>query len=123
MPRKPLNRKSIEIDASGKAVGRLASEIARLLMGKHKAAYVPNADVGDSVRVKNADKMKLTGAKLEQKEYFHYSGYPGGMKVRKAGTMFAKNAGWILKQAVDRMLPKNTFRSRRLKRLTIVKQA
>ena len=114
-------RKTIEIDATGKVVGRLASEIARLLMGKHKATYMPNLDSGDSVRVKHADKLKFTGAKMEQKEYYHYSQYPGGMKTRKVADMMAKNPGWVLKMAVDRMLPKNTFRARRLKRLSIVK--
>lgn len=116
-----INRKTIEIDATGKVLGRLAAEIARLLMGKHKATYLPNVDAGDTVRVKNADKVKLTGAKIDQKEYHHYSGYPGGLKTRKASELLAKNPGFVLRAAVDRMLPKNTFRARRMKRLTIVK--
>lgn len=121
MTRTPLNRKTLEIDADGKVLGRLATEIARILIGKHKATYVPNADMGDAVRVKNASKIKLTGAKIDAKEYYHYSGYPGGMKTRKASDLMAKDPGRVLKYAVDRMLPKNTLRSRRLKRLTIVK--
>jgi len=121
MPHAPINRKVVEIDASGKAVGRLASEIARLLMGKHKATYAPNVDGGDLVRVKNAAKIVFTGNKLDQKRYYNYSGYPGGMKVRKAADVMAKDPSRILKSAVDRMLPKNTLRSRRLKRLTVVK--
>lgn len=121
MPHAPILRKTHEIDASGKVLGRLATEIARLLQGKHKTTYIPNVDAGDSVRVKNAGQVKLTGAKMDQKRYFHYSGYPGGMKERKVTEVLAKDPGRVLKMAVDRMLPKNTFRSRRLKRLTIVK--
>lgn len=116
-----INRKTIEIDATGKVLGRLAGEIARLLMGKHKATYLPNVDAGDAIRVTHADKIKLTGAKLDQKEYHHYSGYPGGLKTRTAAELIVKNPGFILRAAVDRMLPKNTFRARRMKRLVIVK--
>lgn len=121
MPHAPILRKTHEIDAAGKSLGRLASEIARLLQGKHKASWLPNVDAGDIVRVKNAGQVKLTGAKLNQKRYFHYSGYPGGMKVRRLADVLEKDPGRVLKMAVDRMLPKNTFRARRLKRLTIVK--
>jgi len=121
MPHAPINRKIVEIDAEGKVVGRLASEIARLLMGKHKATYTPNVDGGDLVRVKNASKISFTGNKLDQKHYFNYSGYPGGMKARKARDVMEKNPTRILKSAVDRMLPKNTLRARRMKRLTVVK--
>ena len=121
MPHAPINRKTVEIDASGKPVGRLATEIARLLMGKHKATYAPNVDAGDIVRVKNASKVVMTGNKLAVKKYFHYSGYPGGMKARKASDLMVKDPGRILRSAVDKMLPKNTFRTRRLKRLTVAK--
>ena len=121
MPQTIINRKTIEIDASGKVLGRLATEIARLLQGKHKVDYLPNVDAGDIVRVSNAGKIKLTGNKINQKVYHHYSGYPGGMKDRKISEVLAKDAGRVLKMAVDRMLPKNTLRARRLKRLVIVK--
>ena len=121
MPHAPINRKTVELDAAGKPVGRLAGQIARLLMGKHKATYTPNVDGGDLVRVTNASKLVFTGNKLEQKRYFRFSGYPGGMKATAAKDVMAKDPGRILKAAVDRMLPKNTFRSRRLKRLTVVK--
>ena len=121
MPHAPINRKIVEIDAEGKVVGRLASEIARILIGKHKATYTPNVDGGDIVRVKNASKIRFTGNKLDQKHYFNYSGYPGGMKARRARDVMEKNPTRILKSAVDRMLPKNTLRARRIKRLTVVK--
>jgi large subunit ribosomal protein L13 len=121
MPHAPIQRKTHEIDAAGKPVGRLATHVARILIGKHKATYAPNVDAGDSVRVVNAAKLLLTGAKLDQKRYYHYSGYPGGLKTRKASDLMVKDPGRVLKAAVDRMLPKNTHRARRIKRLTIVK--
>ncbi len=121
MPRPTIKRVTVTIDAAGKSVGRLATEIVRILQGKHKATWAPNVDAGDIVQVANADKMKFTGAKLSQKEYFHYSGYPGGMRARKAGDVMAKNPMKVLRYAVDRMLPKNTFRARRIKRLTVAK--
>ncbi len=121
MSRIPITRDLTEIDASGKVLGRLATEIARILIGKHKATYTPNVDAGGTVRVKNAHLIRLTGKKMQTKRYYHYSGYPGGMKTRKVSDEMAKDPARVLKAAVDRMLPKNTLRSRRLKRLTIVK--
>lgn len=121
MPRTPAKRHVHEIDASGQALGRLATRIATILIGKHKATYVPNLDAGDAVRVKNAAQVKLTGNKADTKVYYHFSGYPGGMKSRKYVDEMAKDPGRVIKAAVDKMLPKNTLRSRRLKRLTIVK--
>lgn len=121
MPTPVIVRTTHEIDAAGKVVGRLATHIAKLLIGKHKASYAPNVDAGDLVRVTNPGKLVLTGSKARNKEYFHYSGYHGGMKVRKAWELQERDPGRILRLAVDRMLPKNTLRARRLKRLTIVK--
>ncbi len=121
MTKYPITRNTHKIDASGEVVGRLATKIVKLLMGKHKASYLPNIDNGDFVRVENAGKVRFTGAKVEQKRYFRYSGYPGGMKERKVSDLMAVDPGRVLKAAVDRMLPKNTLRSRRLKRLVIVK--
>ena len=121
MPKHPIVRKTHEIDASGKVLGRLATEIARILIGKHKATYQPNMDSGDSVRVTNAGKIVVTGRKMETKRYYHYSGYPGGMKERKISDVMSADPGRVIRAAVDKMLPKNTLRSRRLKRLTIVK--
>lgn len=121
MPKHPIVRKTHEIDAAGKVLGRLATEIARILIGKHKATYQPNMDAGDSVRVKNAGMIKLTGKKIDTKRYYHFSGYPGGMKERKISDVMAKDPGRVIRAAVDKMLPKNTLRARRLKRLMIVK--
>ena len=121
MPRIPAQRNVHEIDAAGMALGRLATRIATILIGKHKASYVPNADMGDMVRVKNAGQIKLTGNKMNTKVYYHHSQYPGGMKTRKVADEMDRDPGRVIKAAVDRMLPKNTLRSRRLKRLTIVK--
>lgn len=121
MPRISPKRNVQEIDAAGMVLGRLATRIASILIGKTKATYVPNADMGDAVRVKNAAQIKLTGKKMQTKVYYHYSQYPGGMKVRKVADEMAKDPARVIKAAVDRMLPKNTLRSRRLKRLTIVK--
>jgi len=114
-----IQRKTIKFDADGKVLGRLASEIARILMGKHRAGYRPNVDSGDFIIVKNASKIKLTGKKLEQKVYHHYSGYPGGMKTRKLSDIMKKNPADALHRAVKNMLPKNKLQIPRLKRLTI----
>lgn len=117
----PLKRVTTTIDASGQALGRLATQIARLLQGKHKATYVSHRDEGDIVKVTNIDKMIITGKKLTDKMYFHYSGYPGGMKQRMLRDVLLKGKGgsWVLKKAVYKMLPKNRQRSARIKRLVI----
>lgn len=112
-------RKTHKIDATGKAPGRLACEIALLLKGKNKPSFLPNVDAGDFVIVSNAKFMKFTGKKFEQKEYYHYSGYPGGLKTKKAKDIFAQNPGEILKRAVFNMLPKNKNRKAMIKRLMI----
>ncbi len=116
-----IKRATITIDATGKALGRLATLIARLLQGKHKATYVSHRDEGDIVKVENIVKMIVTGKKLTDKMYFHYSGYPGGMKQRMLRDVLneGKGGGWILKKAVYKMLPKNRQRNARIKRLII----
>ena len=114
-----IKRKTTKIDADGKVLGRLASEIAKMLMGKHRVGYRPNVDSGDFLVIKNAAKIKLTGDKLNQKNYYHYSGYPGGMKTRKLRDVMAKNPGEVLHRAVKNMLPKNRLQIGRLKRLKV----
>ncbi len=121
MPSTTITPKTVELDAAGQSVGRLATQIARILIGKHKATYTPNVDAAYTVRVKNASKLVLTGNKTESKLYYHYSQYPGGMKTRAAKDLMVKDPGKVLRYAVDRMLPKNTLRARRIKRLTITK--
>lgn len=114
-----ITRKNHEFDATGKILGRLASEIAVLLRGKHKTNFVPNIDQGDSVTVKNIAALKVTGRKLAQKVYYHSSGYLGGMKTKGLQEMMNKNPSWVLQKAVERMLPNNKLRPNMLKRLVI----
>jgi large subunit ribosomal protein L13 len=117
--RAAIQREKVKLDAAGQAVGRLASQIAMILQGKHKATYLPHLDMGDFVEVRNASKVKLTGKKLDQKTYYHYSGYPGGMKTKKLQTVMAKNPAEALMRAVRNMLPKNRLQKPRLKRLKV----
>lgn len=107
------------IDAEGKTLGRLASEIATLLMGKHRPIYVPNLNTGDFVIVINANKVKVTGKKLEQKRYFNYSGYHGGIRERTLKDMLKRWPTEALKHAVKGMLPKNTPGRQMLSRLKL----
>ena len=95
------------IDASNQTLGRLATQIAVLLRGKHKASFSPHFDNGDNVVVINAEKVALTGKKWAQKKYLRYSGYPGGLKARSANEMLEKKPGAIVENAVRGMLPKN----------------
>ena len=107
------------IDAEGKVLGRLATEIARRLRGKHKPVYTPYVDIGDFVIVVNAGKVKLTGKKLTDKIYYHHSGYPGGLKETPAGKMLQEKPGEVLRLAVRGMLPKNSLGRAMLKKLKI----
>lgn len=95
------------LDASGKPLGRLASEAARLLRGKHKTIYSPYADVGDFVVVINAARVKITGKKLEQKTYYWHSQYPGGLKSITLGKLLRTHPERVMARAVKGMLPKN----------------
>ena len=112
-----MERKTHTIDASGKVLGRLATEIANLLRGKNKPDFVPYRDMGDFVVVKNVAKLKITGKKMEQKKYFHHSGYLGGLKEVPFKKIFKTNPDEILKKAVFGMLPKNKLRAEQIKRL------
>jgi large subunit ribosomal protein L13 len=95
------------VDATGVPVGRLASRIANVLRGSHKPQFTPHVDTGDFVVVINADKLALTGRKLDQKFYFHYTGYPGGLKGISARALRDTDPERMLRQAVEGMLPKN----------------
>lgn len=114
-----IERKTITIDASGKILGRLATQIAFALIGKTSAAYQPHIDAGDKVIVTNVDKMKVTGKKMEQKLYHRHSGHPGGLHTRTMRDMWEKSPAKVLEAAVSRMLPKNKHRTNRMKRLSI----
>ena len=111
------------VDAAGKTVGRIATEIARVLSGKHKPMYAPNTDVGDFVVVVNADKVHLTGKKWTQKTYYTHSLYPGGLKETVAGKMLVKKPERILELAVRGMLPKNRLRDDRMTRFKVYAKA
>lgn len=106
-------------DAEGKILGRLASEIARRLRGKHKAVYTPHVDTGDFVIVVNAEKIALTGKKLTDKIYYHHSRYPGGLRETSAEKMLKEKPEEVLKIAVRGMLPKNTLGRAMLKKLKV----
>ncbi len=114
-----MERKTHTIDATNKVFGRLATEIAVLLRGKNKPGFVLNKDMGDFIVVKNADKIKITGKKFEQKIYYHHTGYLGGLKKVPLKKLFEKNPAEILKKAVFGMLPKNKLRAKQIKRLKI----
>ena len=113
-----IERKIITVDAENKPLGRLAVEVAILLRGKNKATFVPYKDVGDTVVVKNIDKMQLTGNKLENKNYFHFTGYLGNLKQASLKEfLIKKGPKEVLRKAVMGMLTKNTLRDRQIKRL------
>lgn len=114
-----IPRKWYVVDASGKTLGRLASRIAIILMGKHKPEYTPHVDTGDYVIVVNADKVVLTGKKLDQKIYYRHSGYPGGLKMISARQMLQKHPERLIYLAVKRMLPKTALGRKMLKKLKV----
>ena len=95
------------VDASDKVLGRLATEIARRLRGKHKAEYTPHVDTGDYIVVTNAEKVAVTGRKFKEKMYYHHTGHPGGIKSISFDKLQAKNPARIIERAVKGMLPKN----------------
>lgn len=101
-----VERKWYVVDAEGATLGRLATKVAVVLKGKHKPTYTPHIDCGDYVIVVNADKVKLTGNKLEDKKYYNHSGYPGGLRERNAKTMIEKYPEEMIERAVKGMLPK-----------------
>ncbi|MDR2169057.1 MAG: 50S ribosomal protein L13 [Planctomycetaceae bacterium] len=108
------------VDATDKIVGRLASDIAMILMGKHRPTYTPHIDTGEYVIVTNADKSVFTGKKLDQKKYTKYTGYPG-LRVETARERFTRRPEMVLIEAVRRMLPKNNLARRMLQKLKVYK--
>jgi large subunit ribosomal protein L13 len=107
------------IDASGKTLGRLASEVARLLRGKHKPIFAPHLDTGDYVIVINADKVRVTGNKAKQKLYYRHSGYPGGLKSSSLAEMMENQPTRAIEHAVRGMLPKNPLGRAMFKKLKV----
>lgn len=107
------------VDAKDQTLGRLSSNLATILQGKHKPGYAPHLDGGDIVVVVNADLIKVTGNKLEDKKYYHHSGYPGGIKEATLAEKMTKDPTWVIKHAVAGMLPKNRLADDRLSRLKV----
>jgi len=107
------------IDAKGQILGRLATKIADLLIGKNKPYFIPHLDCGDYVVVINASQIKVSGRKAQQKKYYRYSGYPGGLKEITFSQQMAKDPTKMIRHAVGGMLPKNKLRDKRLARLKI----
>jgi large subunit ribosomal protein L13 len=118
---KPLEveRKWYVIDAKGKTLGRLASEVARLLRGKHKPQFTPHVDTGDFVIVINASQIELTGKKLQKKIYYRHSRYPGGLKAITAGDLRATRPDRMIEWAVKGMLPKGSLGRQQFKKLKV----
>lgn len=107
------------VDASGQVLGRLASRVAQILRGKHKPIYSPHIDTGDHVIIINASDVVVTGKKVEQKIYYHHSGYPGGLKAVPYGRMFAKSPERVVRMAVKGMLPHNTLGRQMYRKLKV----
>jgi large subunit ribosomal protein L13 len=114
-----VERKWYVVDAEGKHLGRLATEIVRVLRGKNKPQYTPHIDVGDFVVVVNADRVAVTGRKAEQKVYRRHSGYPGGMKETSYEQMLARKPTEVLRKAVYGMMPKTRLARKQFKKLKI----
>jgi large subunit ribosomal protein L13 len=114
-----IERKLHKIDAEDQSVGRIGTQISTFLRGKNKPEFERHIDCGDIVEVKNIDKLKFTGKKLDQKRYYHYSGYPGGLKEKKMSDLKETNPADILRRAVREMLPPVRFRKAMMKRLII----
>ncbi|MHB1688833.1 MAG: 50S ribosomal protein L13 [Ignavibacteriaceae bacterium] len=116
---KDADRKWYVVDAKDQVLGRLATKVARIIRGKEKVTFSPNADTGDFVVVINANQIKVTGKREMLKNYFHYSGYPGGLKIRSYAELMAKNPEFIIESAVKGMLPKNRLGNQLIKKLKV----
>ncbi|MBW2617600.1 MAG: 50S ribosomal protein L13 [Deltaproteobacteria bacterium] len=114
-----IERDWLVVDATNKVLGRLATEVAHRLRGKHKPTFTPHLDVGDFIVVVNADKIRLTGRKWDQKMYHHHSGYPGGLTSTPAKEMIKKKPEELIRRAVKGMLPKNSLGRSQLKKLKV----
>jgi len=116
---KEITRDWHVIDAAGVPLGRLASQVAQLLRGKHKPTFAPHLDTGDHVIVVNAEQVVLTGAKLDQKMYYRHSGYPGGLKSRTLEEMLERRPEEVIRLAVKGMLPKNRLARKQITKLKV----
>ena len=118
-----IQREWFVVDAEGQTLGRLASKVAPILRGKHKPIYTPSMDCGDFVIIINADKIRVTGNRLDDKVYYRYSGYPGGLKEITMRDQLAKHPHRILKSAVKGMLPRNRLGRQMFKKLKVYADA
>ena len=114
-----IARKWYVVDASGQTLGRLASQVARILMGKENPRYTPFLDTGDHVVIVNAEKVRMTGMKTEQKKYQHYTGYPGGLRTEDLRKRFARKPELVIEDAIVRMLPKTKLGRHMVSKLKI----
>jgi large subunit ribosomal protein L13 len=114
-----VEREWLIVDADGQTLGRLASQIAARLRGKHKPEFSPSVDVGDFIVVVNAEKIRVTGRKMEQKKYYHHSGYPGGLSEINLAGQLERHPTRVLKAAVRGMLPRNRLGRSMLKKLKV----
>jgi large subunit ribosomal protein L13 len=114
-----VERKWYVVDAEGETLGRLATELAVILRGKHKPQYTPHVDTGDFVVVVNADKVVVTGRKAEQKVYRRHTGYPGGLKTTSYETMMRRKPAEVLRKAVFGMMPKSRLARQQVKKLKV----
>ena len=120
IPSNKITRQWIEIDASSNSLGRVATQIANLLRGKLKREFTPHLDLGDFVVATNVDKLKLTGNKIAQKKYYHYSGYPGGLRTKSLKDVIVTQPDKVLRAAVFSMIDDNKLRKLQMRRLKMV---
>ena len=116
---KDIQREWYVVDAAGQTLGRLAARVARILRGKHKPTYSPSVDTGDFVIVVNAEKIHVTGRKMDQKIYYRYSGYPGGLKEITLRNLLQRHPARVIEHAVRGMLPKNRLGRQMFKKLKV----
>jgi large subunit ribosomal protein L13 len=114
-----LEQKWYLVNAEGKVLGRLATELAKILRGKNKPTYTPHLDTGDFIIVVNAGKLTLTGKKMKDKIYYHHTGYPGGIKEMSAEKLLAKKPTEMIRMAVKGMLPKNSLGRQMFRKLKV----
>ena len=117
-----IRREWYVVDATGQTLGRLAGRIATILRGKHKATFTPSLDVGDFVIVVNAEKIRVTGSKLDQKMYYRHSGYPGGLKTISLRDQLNQHPDRVIRLAVRGMLPKNRLGRQMIKKLKVYRE-
>lgn len=119
VPESTLQREWFIVDAENQTLGRMVTRIASVLRGKHKPSFTPNADCGDFVIVVNAEKVRMTGKKMDDRELIHYTGFPGGQRFRTPRSIVEKDARKLIEHAVKGMLPKNSLGRRMFKKLFV----